>query len=95
MNTLKIYSGRKVKVLYFHSDFLKHREPIVLNILRDRLEVTRPSIDHHGITYMPQQKACGSYTIQVVSDFLPMGNFLIDEEDSNDDKLVVYFTDTI
>jgi hypothetical protein len=66
-----------------------------LKIFKDRLEVTRPSIDYQGATYKPQKNKYNCYVIQIVSEELPIGTFLIDKEESNLDKLVIYFSDKI
>jgi hypothetical protein len=96
MDSVTIYiTSKKIKGLYFTSDFFEHTVSVVIKIFKDRLEVTRPSIDYQGVSYKPQKNKNNSYVIQMVSEELPLGAFKIDNEEINIDKLVIYFSDRI
>ncbi len=61
--------------------------------LHDKIMFSRPSLDYSGKQYKPTK---GKYKYMFGVAFeLPLGSFKIDEEESNEDCIVVYFKDKI
>jgi len=73
-------------------------EEVVVSVTDDKITITKPTIDFIGRT-----SKCTTKYIRKTSDHkqicvgvvLPYGRYLIDEEDSNEDRIVIFFEDKI
>ena len=82
-----IYSRNICSALPFFS------ESIICVSLHDRLVFAKPTLDYSGKQYKPSLiKQEYKFTLPFE---LPIGKFKIDEEESNEDCIVVYFKDKI
>ncbi len=79
------------------SEFLKTKE-VSIKISYDHLIITKPTIDYRGRIYKVQSMKDRNKNvpnnwryITVTNDNLIPGKFTIDEDESNEDQLIVYF----
>lgn len=62
----------------------------VIKIEHDKILFTKPTIDHQGKVSTFSEDKSGCYHATVTCE-LPLGWFKIDEEESNEDCVVVYY----
>lgn len=74
------------KDLFFH-------EPVIAKIFYDRLEFTHPNLDYRGPLHEPYKikDRQGWVSFGITSYDIPLGSFEIDEDESNEDLIIVYF----
>jgi hypothetical protein len=57
----------------------------------ESLTFTKPTLDYNGRMYKPKfYKKTQTYVTAIVSE-MPLGKFYFDDEESTEDKLVVYY----
>lgn len=94
MNYIQIYTAYngKHRRIMVHPPFFAGNEHYILKNINGGLQFTRPTIDYNGkvlkATLQPPHN--NQFAFQVSADY-PMGKFIIDEHESNEDKIVVYF----
>lgn len=94
---LTMHNTNRINKRFIHInsnfEFLKG-EVIVLADYRS-ITIKRPDFDYQGKSrklHSPRLMwFCTSFTIGADTQDLPLGKFLFDEEDSNEDQLVAYF----
>lgn len=94
MEKIKIYdTALRPTDFRIHSTHQFFNEPVKINVSDDKIIFEHITIDdNHYIT--PYQKGNG-WSIFLQNDYLEKGVYLIDEDESNEDQLVVYFEDKI
>jgi hypothetical protein len=73
--------------------FFLHTTEVLTSYRGGVLTITRPTIDYQGKTYrvcVPKSSRDHRLFHIAISQNVPLGMFEIDEEESNEDKLVVY-----
>lgn len=93
----------KIKKLAAHS--INHRiisddkffnDPVIVEIFHDKVVFKHPTIDYQKSYYNPtKNEKYNSYIFFVVDDTLQEGEFPVDQDESNEDRLVIYFEDKI
>jgi len=65
-------------------------DDVIIDVGDDYIKISRPDIDYNGKTYKLKKMKSGWYgtTLQMQ---LPIGNFLFDDEESTEDKLIAYY----
>lgn len=83
--------SRFYKTVASNAEFFQKAEYLIVNSCEDCIEFKIPSIDYNGKQYKVSKIHSGWTQISVPGD-LPMGtHFEFDEEESNEDRVVVYF----
>lgn len=64
--------------------------PVVFEFTDEYIRITKPELDYSGKTIKMYKQNSGWYGATINKD-LPIGKFLFDEEDSNEDELIAYY----
>ena len=94
MNYINICKGthrRQVHIASLHEFF---HSRVGYEIFHDKLVFKLYTIDYQGKSISPTHINSGWYEIQLVAE-IELGKYLIDEDESNEDQLVIYFEDKI
>lgn len=73
-------------------------EYIIISVFYDRIEITVPTIDYNGKMFKTSHnnKGINDWMITtILNDKINAGKFLIDEDESNEDIVVMYFEDQL
>ena len=83
-------------VLRTRNSVLKE-EYVIVKTYEDKLIITVPTIDYSGHQCKTSSVNCkdGFGKVDFNDTVIPKGTYLIDEEESNEDKLVIYLEDKI
>lgn len=93
---INVHRGPKLNqfVILSTCDIMKNRQ-IIARTYHDKIVMSVPSLDYSGVAYSPNRKD-GWHRITVRSkEELPLGAFMIDKDESNEDLVTVYFEDRI
>lgn len=71
------------------------RLPLVVDVSDDKIEFTEYTIDNLKEPLKPTKASGNYYQISVYDYRLPCGKFEIDEDESEEGKIVVYFEDLL
>ena len=82
-STLKTRINAKANINLLDDD-------VIIDVREDYIKISRPDIDYNGKTYKLNKMKSGWYgtTLQMK---LPLGKFLFDDEESNEDELIAYY----
>ncbi len=83
-------------MLYSHNQIMNN-DSIIVKWDSEKITIKIPEMDYRGGAYTPRapNKRPSGKTVMIITDTLPFGKFLIDEDESNEDQVVVYFEDQI
>jgi hypothetical protein len=95
-NYITIYKqvSKYVSMITFKNEMSKE-DFLKVDLDHEKIVLSRVGIDHVGKCYKVTKKNSGWAMIGVSLENYETGKFLIDEEESNEDELVVYFEDKI
>ncbi len=96
MNYIKVNqhktNKKRKQVTSSHSVF---KLPFVVTVSDDKIQFTEYTIDNPKEPLKPIKASEGYYQVSVYDYRLPCGKFEIDEEESEEGKIVVYYEDLI
>lgn len=84
------YTEKKIEISSNLDFFKLDRVVLKHDKIEKRITFKRPSISYLGKTYVVKQ-VCNISRINVVFNELIIGDFPIDEEESNEDQIVIYY----
>ena len=78
-----------------HANNTFFKTPVVCNISDDKIEFIRPTMESSIKEIRFTDGKDGWYRTSISAEDVPTGKFLIDEDESNEDRIVIYFEDII
>jgi len=93
INTLK--NRGLQKCAHIKSDFFTQGDYYIFKADSEKLTIQVATLDYRGQTITPSPTNCGWYMFSFVNDEIPIGYYDIDEEESNEDVLVCYWSEQI
>jgi uncharacterized protein involved in high-affinity Fe2+ transport len=92
INISKRKTGYSYYYLSFKNSFFNDNE-FFIEIDENKIIFNRAHIDFQGRTYKATKIRYDWFYFGYSSEFLRVGSFYIDQEESNNDRIVVYFED--
>ncbi len=93
-NFISVYERQKTgsRQVYSNYPFFKDKNEIIFSIHDDKIILRRVNLDWNGKTYIVRHEGnVGHYTCLPL--YIPVGKYYIDEEESDDDKLIFYINE--
>lgn len=78
---------------------VKHKlcknDGLIVKCTEDIITIERPGMSYTGKLFKPSKGLSGWYGVSIKSDFTEVGKYLIDKDESNEDKIVIYLEDKV
>lgn len=100
-STLRVYNGSNGaylnhKLVYVKTDFINHEDLFTVVCDEEKIVIKRFGFGYVGKTITPTyNKETNMWQLFCMSDFLPVGHYDFDEEESDTDNLVCYWSEQI
>jgi len=92
---INVYPSRKkhnVQLVVSGLDFFN--EMVIVTITHEKITFAKPTIDYSGKLHLPNKlRRSKNKSITISNKDLPLGGVNIDEDESNEDRIVIYFED--